>query len=399
MSELTAYVGASRPSGIAELEFLSRADFSDLKSIVVMPVAAHQEDIEPTLDAYRQVDTEGSGLFLFLNAPADTANSLIINQNVQSLERATGQKSSPVVGGSLRLYDWGGEDGSFSMGKVRRDGWLHFLEPALAKGLSETAIGFSHDADMLAVSKNLFRASQAVASERPAHFQYVTPYWALSDAEADGKNLPAINRLSAYLTISEEAFRMSTKIHRMWDWAVGFKLESYALSGGYQASSAHTETEPIVTAIKGKKTDQLPLFSPLVGEFVVASMRRFAVRASQGESPFDIMDPSIGANDDLRYNALPIPEAEKQTRANLIDWCRKADGRNIASIIASFSEEGDESVDLRIGFYQDLANHGRLLLKRYGRALNGLSAHTPLVTRDIVGGMHQKSQEILTGSR
>lgn len=395
MSELAEYVATSLPSGELEADFLFRSDFRSLRSLVVIPVAAHQESVERIVDTYQQSEIPNTGLYLYLNVPVGAADERTTRRNTRYLEVAP-QDNDFLLGGGLRVYDWGDSDGPFSMGKIRRDGWLHILSPGLAGGLSKEVTGFSHDADILSVSKNLFQASQAASDEHPAHLQYVTPYWGLSHTETNGQNLPALNRLSAYLTISEEAFRLSTRIHRMWDWAVGFRLESYGLSEGYQASSGHSETGSIIEGLKNKTDPEpLPLFTRLDGEFVITSMRRFVMRAAKDESPFDIMDPSIGTSDDLRDKALPVRLAEAKTRANLIDWCRRADERNITTIIDKFSEKDGQNIDMRIGLYQDLANHGRLLLRRYGQGLDGPAVRALPVIRDIALGIAQKQREIL----
>lgn len=394
MSELTAYATDMHPSGSLEVEILPRQDFSDIKSLIVIPVAAHQEDIASLANAYQDIDPTNTGLYLFLNAPDSYRNHQNTRKNIEYLEKVSTQLGSLVIGGGFQTYDWGGTDGHFSMGKIRRDAWLHLLKPAVSGGIDENAFGFSHDADIRRISPNLFQVSQMAASDRPSHLQHVTPYWSLDDTETKNQNLPALNRLAAYITISEEAFRLSTKTHRMWDWAVGFRLGSYALSGGYREDATHSETTSIVDNLKAERS--LPLFTSLNSEFLVTSMRRFVIQAASGISPFDITDPSIGPEDNLRDDALPIELAESTTRANFIDWCRNADKRNIANIVENFSEKDGSNIDIRIVFYQDLANHGRLLMQRYGRALDHLSSRAQYATYDIVTGLHQKYREIIT---
>lgn len=397
MSNLSTFTEARAASGKLEAEYVPQVNFEELSSVVVVPVAAHQESIEGIVEAYAETDLANTAVYLFLNAPITNMDDPTVAYNLGLLKKLIGQSKRSQFGGGLRLYDWGGVDGPFSMGKLRADGWLHLLEAAVPNGLSDDSIGFSHDADMLKVSKNLFSKSGALADKTPTHLQYTTVYWGLSEAETKDQPLPGLNRLSAYMTISEMALQLSTRIHRMWDFATAFRMGSYALSGGYDETPGPSEITPLLASIKtADGLPDLPLFTQIEDEFLVASMRRFVLGVAKDISPFDIDDPTIGPNDGVRTQELPLQVAERNARANLGDWCNQADDRNIATIIERFGSLDGDDVDLRIDLYEALANHGRGLMRTYAPDLNGTNRAAQTTIRAISGNITAKQKQLIS---
>ena len=379
-----------------EIPFEKTPNARDIEAVVVIPVAAQQEDVQRVIDVYgQQSGNERWQLYLYLNAPDTHAAHPQIARNVESLQRAgTTLGTSGEMRWGLHFYEWEGADGEFCFGKIRKDAWLNTLHDVVGANVSENAVGFSHDADTLDISPSYIAKAVATEKNDPAHFLLSHTYWGIDGPSRPSVDSPALNRLSAYMGISEEAFGSATRIHHMWDGATGFRLGSYALAGGYK-ETAPPETEPLIQSIK-EQSGSLKLFNQIDGEFIVSSMRRYVLRAAKGESPFSAADPRIMANDKARdMTTSHYQQAEANTRANLADWCNQADDVNISVIHDKFAEIDGEDIDVRVDFYEQVVNYGRQLLKVAGPNLNGTAQTASPVVRTIVDSVRSQAASIL----
>lgn len=332
-------------------------------------------------------------LYFFLNAPTDRSGSEKLAHNIDILDRQLGSTENPNFSYCLRLYDWGGSDGTFSMGRVRQEAWWYMLQDSLAKKGS-ASVGFSHDADTIFLSPNYFRTAASLEADASVITSKVL--LGLPPAETQGVHLPALNRLFAYMGVTEEAFRQATRIQAVWDGTAGFFFEAYLAAGGYDVGAEHTETDSLVQAIRGN-TDR-KLFTRMEKELIVTSGRRYVLRAARGQSPFEGIDPSIGPNETLRDGSLPLREAEQVTRDNFRSWCEQSDINNIRLIETLFRQRDGDSLDLRIDFYNQLVNVGRRLMSQSADSLN---RDTDLATRrtsEIVDCLGSAAKEILGNS-
>lgn len=367
---LAHYLESAAPPEPLEIPFKSMPIRPELRAVTVVPVAAHQEDVSRVIGAYtRQTTSDGWRPHLFLNAPESERDNPQVERNIAILNDLNlSEDDRPEINWALKFYGRDGSDDMISMGKVRRDAWLQVLGTVASSHAAEDIIGFSHDADMLRLSPDYFKNSLAVADNQAAHLLTSDVYWGIDEHDAGDNAVPALNRLAAYMGISEQALKSATNVAAVWDMAIGFRLGSYALAGGYQDASAHTETAPIIEALR-ERVPQAELFAHS-GEFVVTSMRRYLLRAAAGESPFSHTDPQIGTHDKARGALPPIKQAEQQTRANFAAWCDEADDNNIRSIRRRFSEADGANIELRVDFYEQLVNCGRELMRQAGNRLN-----------------------------
>ncbi len=336
---------------------------------IVVPVGAHQENLEGTIRVYdnQQLTTpRDTHLYLFLNAPSDQAGADLLEQNVDFLERLTaaGDPHLPISW-CLRLYNWQ-EDESFSMGKVTAEAWWHMLADNLERTGETPLAGFTHHADTLFVSPHYLSKAARLGEASTASVFTPDVLWDIPSRERYGSSTPALNRLFAYMGLSEEAFRQATLIQPVWDYAAGFSVPAYIRAGGYRADYAHTEAQSVVEAIKADPATT-KLFERLDGEVLVSSARRYVDRIARGESPFDALDPHIQATEDIRTQSPNLASAERTARANLGDWCKQADDNNIRIIERVFGPRDGTAIELRLNFYRQLANPSRRLLNA-GRA-------------------------------
>lgn len=392
-----AFLEESRPPGELTIPFGMEAARKDVEATVSIPVAAHQEDIRRVISTYKQqtLDTDKWHAFLFLNAPAEYADDPILRGNLDTLyklEQENGN-TAPLSWG-LRLYDWSDEDGDFSMGKIRREAWWHML--AQARQARMETVGFSHDADTVLLSPGYLETCARMGRSTLADVITTRTQWGLHKDEVADRRIPAINRLCAYMAISEESFRHTTRIQAAWDGAVGFRVGAYVRSGGYQPQAVHTETASIIDTLKQQGSKKL--FTLVPHEVLVASIRRYVSKASQGISPFSISRGDIAATENLRRNDLHrLLSAEVQTRNRFSEWCAEADANNLELIRRRFEPTDGENVELRLDFYRQLITVGRKLLNASGVIYDRPHHQTIEHTSTILNKLEIAAERILTG--
>ncbi len=179
MTEILSYLENIQDQAPLDIAWQNVAQVGLVESVVVIPVAVHQEDVGRLVDVYRQqIAGANWRLYLYLNAPdthmrhPNVSHNLSLLQNMSSTVGEFGE-----IKWGAKAYEWDGRDGQFSMGKVRKDAWYHALTDVAKTGLSDTTLGFSQDADTLDVSPGFINSALISQSERPTHFILPHTYW------------------------------------------------------------------------------------------------------------------------------------------------------------------------------------------------------------------------------
>jgi len=385
---LESFLSETMPA--RELDIPMRGRIVNPEVVAIIPVAAHQENIIDTLRLYQNqmYNKDKWQVYLYLNAPTKDKNNPQLQANISTLQEYISKDTDPPFSWGLGLYDRENKDGSdkpVNMSEIRNNAWWHALNDMQISGVSLDTIALSHDADSLRISPNYFKMAREIGRAAFAKVITTDVLWSIP-TDSDVQKLPALNRLFAYISISELALRQTTNVPTIHENAIGFAIKHYIGSGGYKPGYEQAESVPVMAGLKRFRPSMRVVRMP--EEYIVTSARRQVMLAARNQSPFSYLElhnkPAVGSKS-VTSSVLKL--AEVNTSANLNEWCQQLDTNNRRTIEQMFTDSGVNAAYEHINYYNRIVNFGRQLLKASGETYNDVPLLATNRTRNIIHRM------------
>jgi hypothetical protein len=299
----------------------TREDVPLARTVVLIPVAAHQEagQIRQTLGEYaKQVTDEPFSVLLFLNCPTEFEESDGVQQTYDEYLLSVAQYPELDVRFSFQAYD------EPKIGKIRSELWNSALILAHHEGLfddeGKDVIGINHDIDTDYISPNYIRRIQEFYAERSSWSKAVNTHRPLPPRttlvrHSYPEDLPNIAKVIFWSNLVEHqvsdrgGFEASLVIPFGW----------YVTGDGFSRDAATYETRDV---LNGSSAPSIPQ------TIMTTSSRRYVERVGEHGLHNIWEDGSFTANDACRNNEnftdISFERAEEiifEKLAELIEYC------------------------------------------------------------------------------
>lgn len=314
-----------------------QTEADDLKCVVAIPVAGHQEhgNIFRTLEQFRKQDMDANKfeVWLYLNMPAEEGNhdkelASATQMTLDEIDRF--RKQYPTV--PIRTVNAAYYYEKPTIGTIRCDLWDLIGYDLRQRGRQDDILVISADADIVNLNKEYLRGMYDTWQATGADLVTAHLLW------QSVPTLPydsIVNRLLRYQTFVDGLRDNHADTLHAADANTGISLAMYFAVGGYDRNAKLGEMYNLIHEIRKHRNqrEDLNVYAPVKTveaksktSYLKTHSRRVVKAMSLGCAPYQAWDQSIiefGNNDSLRTEEMEGERAEHFARLNWKKWLKR----------------------------------------------------------------------------
>lgn len=314
-----------------------QAEADDLKCIVAIPVAGHQEhgNIFRTLEQFRKQDMDAGEfeVWLYLNMPAEEGNhdEQLASETQKTLDEIDRfRRQYPTV--PIRTVNAAYYDEKPTIGTIRCDLWDLIGYDLRQRGRQDDILVISADADIVNLNKEYLSGIYDTWQATGADFVTAHLLWqSIPTLPYDS----TVNRLLRYQTFVDGLRDNHADTLHAADANTGISLAMYFAVGGYDRNAKLGEMYNLIHEIRKYRNQKEDpnVYAPVKiveakskTSYLKTHSRRLVKAMSLGFAPYQAWDQRIiefGNNDSLRTEEMEGELAEHFAELNWKKWLKR----------------------------------------------------------------------------